>query len=189
MFGGVPSVLESDRLSVVIGPLHPYPTVETTTVSDSGNTTVVLLVTLFLVIAGMVLTALAVWYWRSTIPDPESLGPLHSMSTRKYLELDVVEQRRALDSSRPSLVAAMASDTPERAEVADGEAVDEPLPEPSPVEAVVEEDDDIWPGDDWSDLDALQTQEPELLIDVFEERPRLGPETSTRPAPIDPLIM
>ena len=189
MFGGVPSVLESDRLSVVIGPLHPYPTVETTTVSDSGNTTVVLLVTLFLLLAGVALTALAVWYWRSTIPDPESLGPLHSMSTRKYVELDVVEQRRALDSSRPSLVAAMASEAPERATVADGLTVDEPLPEPFPVEAVVEEDDDIWPGDDWSDLDALQTQESEIFADVSDERPRVEPETRSRPAPIDPLIM
>jgi hypothetical protein len=182
----------------VIGPLHPYPTVETTTVSDSGNTLVVLMVTLFLVLAGMALTALAVWYWRSTIPDPESLGPLHSMSTRKYADLDIVEQRRALDSSRPSLVATVATEVAEPSDVADGEAVEDSVGERTTIESVVVDDDDIWPGDDWSDLDALQSDEPEILVDVFDEpeilvdvfdeRPRVEPEARSRPAPIDPLI-
>ena len=86
------------------------PAVETTTVSDSGNTLVVLLVTLFLVLAGVALTVVAVWYWRSTIPDPESLGPLHQMSSRRFTSLEPVEQRRALDSLRPSL-ADVVSDT------------------------------------------------------------------------------
>lgn len=184
----VPFVVGPDRLSLVIGSFSAHLTVETTAVSDRGNTLVVLLVTLFLVSAGVALTAVAVWYWRSTVPDPESLGPLHSMSTRKYADLDVVEQRRALDSSRPSLVATVATEVAEPSDVADGEAVEDPVGERTTIESVVVDDDDIWPGDDWSDLDALQSDEPEILVDVFDERPRVEPETRSRPAPIDPLI-
>ncbi|MEY2643036.1 MAG: hypothetical protein RLZZ368_1683, partial [Actinomycetota bacterium] len=166
------------------------PAVETTTVSDSGNTLVVLLVTLFLVLAGAALTVVAVWYWRSTIPDPESLGPLHQMSSRRFTSLEPVEQRRALDSLRPSL-ADVVSDTKVSTSpvvvddiepAADEPTIDEPnLDEPdnSPVvtiesaerversvERVVDWDDEEWPGDDWSELDALMNDDPEILIDA-----------------------
>ena len=187
------------------------PAVETTTVSDSGNTLVVLLVTLFLVLAGVALTVVAVWYWRSTIPDPESLGPLHQMSSRRFTSLEPVEQRRALDSLRPSL-ADVVSDTkvstsPVEVDVIEPAAevptVDEPnLDEPdnSPVvtiesvERVVDWDDEEWPGDDWSELDALMNDDPEILIDAFDQPPveerREEPraETGSTSAPIDPLI-
>lgn len=189
------------------------PAVETTTVSDSGNTLVVLLVTLFLVLAGAALTVVAVWYWRSTIPDPESLGPLHQMSSRRFTSLEPVEQRRALDSLRPSL-ADVVSDTKVSTSpvvVDDIEpAADEPnLDEPdnSPVvtiesveraersvERVVDWDDEEWPGDDWSELDALINDDPEILIDAFDQPPveerRAEPraETGSTSAPIDPLI-
>lgn len=187
------------------------PAVETTTVSDSGNTLVVLLVTLFLVLAGAALTVVAVWYWRSTIPDPESLGPLHQMSSRRFTSLEPVEQRRALDSLRPSL-ADVVSDTkvstsPVEVDViepaADEPTIDEPnLDEPdnSPVvtiesvERVVDWDDEEWPGDDWSELDALMNDDPEILIDAFDQPPveerRAEPraETGSTSAPIDPLI-
>ncbi|MFZ9863196.1 MAG: hypothetical protein ACO3GZ_04250 [Ilumatobacteraceae bacterium] len=192
------------------------PTVETTTVSDSGNTLVVLLVTFFLVLAGVALTVVAVWYWRSTIPDPESLGPLHQMSSRRFTSLEPVEQRRALDSLRPSL-ADVVSDTkvstsPVEIDViepaADEPTIDEPtidepnldVPDNSPVmtdesvERVVDWDDEEWPGDDWSELDALMNDDPEILIDAFEQPPvevrRAEPraETGSTSAPIDPLI-
>jgi hypothetical protein len=159
-----------------MGPIHSYPAVETTTVSDSGNTMVVLVVTLLLVLAGAALTALAYWYWKSTIPDPESLGPLHSMSSRSFSSLDEVEQRRALDSLRPSL-AGVPSDpdvVPARtaSEVEAVVAEPEPRVAPVPVEPVAlpaapdpvvpsptvvrsevvalefEDDDESWPGDD-----------------------------------------
>jgi len=194
------------------------PAVETTTVSDSGNTLVVLLVTLFLVLAGAALTVVAVWYWRSTIPDPESLGPLHQMSSRRFTSLEPVEQRRALDSLRPSL-ADVVSDTKVSTSpvvvddiepAADEPTIDEPnLDEPdnSPVvtiesveraersvERVVDWDDEEWPGDDWSELDALINDDPEILIDAFDQPPveerRAEPraETGSTSAPIDPLI-
>ena len=199
------------------------PAVETTTVSDSGNTLVVLLVTLFLVLAGVALTVVAVWYWRSTIPDPESLGPLHQMSSRRFTSLEPVEQRRALDSLRPSL-ADVVSDTKVSTSPVEVDAiepavdvptVDEPnldepdLDEPanSPVvtiesaerversvERVVDWDDEEWPGDDWSELDALMNDDPDILIDAFDQPPveerRAEPraETGSTSAPIDPLI-
>ena len=199
------------------------PAVETTTVSDSGNTLVVLLVTLFLVLAGVALTVVAVWYWRSTIPDPESLGPLHQMSSRRFTSLEPVEQRRALDSLRPSL-ADVVSDTKVSTSPVEVDAiepavdvptVDEPnldepdLDEPanSPVvtiesaerversvERVVDWDDEEWPGDDWSELDVLMNDDPEILIDAFDQPPveerREEPraETGSTSAPIDPLI-
>lgn len=171
----------------MIGRLHSYLTVETTTVSDSGSTAVVLVVTGLLMLAGLGMSALAYWYWKSTIPDPESLGPLHSMSARSFAALHEVEQRKALDALRPSLASTVSAESPS-ADVADGESVEDSVRERTTIESVVEDDDDIWPGDDWSDLDALQTQEPEILVDVFDERPRVEPETRSRPAPIDPLI-
>lgn len=171
----------------MIGHLHSYLTVETNTVSDSGSTAVVLVVTGLLVLAGLGMSALAYWYWKSTIPDPESLGPLHSMSARSFTALDEIEQRKALDALRPSLASTMTAESPSAA-VADGEKVDESMRERTTIEDVVEDVVDIWPGDDWSDLDALQSQKPEILVDVVDERPRVEPETPSRPAPIDPLI-
>lgn len=179
------------------------PAVETTSVSDSGNTLIVLLVTLFLVIAGVALTVVAVWYWRSTEPDPEPLGPLHSMSSRRFATLDAVEQRRSLDLLRPSLAnesSARLPMVPNASEVADeaedsavdlGRANDaDVIPvavESAPVDMV---DEEPWPGDDWSDLDALMRDEPELVVDAVEEHPETSAPTAHRPssAPIDPLI-
>ncbi|MFZ9676393.1 MAG: hypothetical protein ACO3DM_10950, partial [Ilumatobacteraceae bacterium] len=62
------------------------------------------------------------------------------------------------------------------------------------VERVVDWDDEEWPGDDWSELDALMNDDPEILIDAFEQPPvevrRAEPraETGSTSAPIDPLI-
>jgi len=95
-------------------------------------------------------------------------------------------------------VATVATEVAEPSDVADGEAVEDSVGERTTIESVVVDDDDIWPGDDWSDLDALQSDEPEILVDVFDEpeilvdvfdeRPRVEPEARSRPAPIDPLI-
>lgn len=215
----------------MIGRLHSYLTVETTTVSDSGSTAVVLVVTGLLVLAGLGMSALAYWYWKSTIPDPESLGPLHSMSARSFAALDEVEQRKALDALRPSLASTVSAESPaadvveaassRHGSVADessfgGSVVDEPpfgesaVDAPAFVETVIDEprpvskatwsldddDDEAWPGDDWSDLDALQSRRPEPQPDVIEDEPRSritddsrsrrSHETSS--APIDPLI-
>lgn len=227
---GVSSAVGYDRLSAVMGPIHSYLAVETTTVSDSGNTMVVLVVTFLLVLAGAALAALGYWYWKSTIPDPESLGPLHSMSSRSFSSLDEVEQRRALDSLRPSLAAIPSTPdvAPTRAEsdievdaiepepvARDQRVFDELVAEPTVPAPVVpstesrrrevaafefDDEDESWPGDDWSDLDALQSSEPEILSEIFHEEPRsrrsarrneepgASRDVAPAPAPIDPLI-
>lgn len=189
------------------------PAVETTTVSDSGNTTVVLVVTGVLVLFGAALAALGVWYWRSTVPDPDSLGPLHSMSERSYGELDEVEKRRRLDVMRPSLAHEMSASRPrEKALVPE---VDEPetdasvTVEPETVRAQrVEPDpqpssyddweDEQWPGDDWSELDGWDEPRPaEPVVDHDDEidrvdEPEFEPEVfepePPRRSSIDPLI-
>ena len=79
---------------------------DTTSVSDTGSTRVVVIVTLLLLILGISLVVLNVWLWRKTTPDPEALGPLVEMSSRKFAELDVIQQRHRLDQLRPSLVVA-----------------------------------------------------------------------------------
>ncbi|MFM8564345.1 MAG: hypothetical protein ACKOCE_10735 [Acidimicrobiia bacterium] len=188
----------------MLGTLN-LPSVETTTVSDSGNTLVVLVVTGSLVLAGLALAALGVWYWRGTIPDPDSLGPLHSMSSHSFVGLDEVERRRRLDVMRPSLadelatarrVARTTSTTTDAVDpidaVAPPTAVDD-APVDQHVEAVGargviwEDDDDSWPGDDWSDLEGWGESDAVESSDVVVEEGFEEPTPPRRPS-IDPLI-
>jgi hypothetical protein len=150
-----------------------------------------------------------VWYWRSTVPDPDSLGPLHSMSERSYGELDEVEKRRRLDVMRPSLAHEMSASRPrEKALVPE---VDEPEPEasvavepepersqrvePDPQPSSHDDwDDEQWPGDDWSELDGWDEPRPaepvvdhDDEIDLDEEPEAFEPEPPRRSS-IDPLI-
>lgn len=53
---------------------------DTTEVSDSGNTRTVLAITVLLVIAAVALAAVTVWYWRNTVPDPEALASLAELT-------------------------------------------------------------------------------------------------------------
>ena len=76
---------------------------DTTSVSDAGSTRVVVIVTLLLIGLGIGLGILNIWFWRKTKPDPEALGPLVEMSSRKFAELGLIEQRHRLDQVRPSL--------------------------------------------------------------------------------------
>lgn len=77
--------------------------IDTTTITDSASTNTVLVVTGMLLLAGLSMVGLTVWYWRTTQPDPEALGPLVTMSRRGFSRLDPIEQRRQLDQLRPSL--------------------------------------------------------------------------------------
>ena len=79
---------------------------DTTTVNDAGSTRIVVIVTLLLIVLGIGLGVLNVWFWKQTKPDPEALGPLVEMSSRKFAELEPIEQRHRLDQLRPSLVSA-----------------------------------------------------------------------------------
>lgn len=53
---------------------------DTTEVSDSGNTATVLVITLLLVVAALVLAGITIWYWRNTVPDPEALASLADLT-------------------------------------------------------------------------------------------------------------
>ena len=79
---------------------------DTTTVNDAGSTRIVVIVTFLLIAFGIGLGVLNVWFWKKTKPDPEALGPLVEMSSRKFVDLEPIEQRHRLDQLRPSLVSA-----------------------------------------------------------------------------------
>ena len=188
----------SDRLSLMfIVRLASTLGLDTTTVNDAGSTRIVVLVTVSLIALGIGLGVLNFWFWRKTKPDPEALGPLVEMSSRKFAELELIEQRHRLDQLRPSLVA---SSTIEPLPV-----MQPPIPiEDEPQEVlpeIVEEvaindidwDDDEWPDvDDWSlpEEKARQQEifdqdledELEIAQEVLNEQPKKGPVS------IDPLL-
>lgn len=56
---------------------------DTTELSDSGSTRTVLAITVILVIAAAVLGAITVWFWRTTVPDPEALAPLVDLTAKR----------------------------------------------------------------------------------------------------------
>ena len=188
----------SDRMSLMFIVL-PASTLglDTTTVSDAGSTRIVVLVTLSLIALGIGLGVLNIWFWRKTKPDPEALGPLVEMSSRKFAELELIEQRHRLDQLRPSLVAS--------SKIEPLPVMQPPIPiddEPQEVlPEIVEEvaindidwDDDEWPDvDDWSLPEEKARQQEifdqdleddiEVVQEVVKEQPKKGPVS------IDPLL-
>jgi hypothetical protein len=77
---------------------------DTETISDTGSSTTVLVVTLLLVAFGVGLAVVTAWFWRQTAPDPDALGPLSVMSRRRFVSLGAIEQRRLMDEARPGYV-------------------------------------------------------------------------------------
>ena len=173
--------------------------IDTTTVNDAGSTRIVVIVTFLLIVLGLGLGVLNVWFWKKTKPDPEALGPLVEMSSRKFAELEPIEQRHRLDQLRPSLVSAT--------KVEALPVMQPPIPlEDEPQEVVrelvqevaindIDWDDDEWPDvDDWSFPDDKGRQqelfdqdlEDEFDIDVAPEVPKEQPKKG--PMSIDPLL-
>lgn len=173
--------------------------VDTTSVSDAGSTRVVWIVTLLLIAIGIGLGVLNVWFWRKTKPDPEALGPLVEMSSRKFAALDLIEQRHRLDQLRPSLVAAPSAEplpVMQAPIILDEEPqeIDEKVFEDLAIDDEVDQkpdqkvsriedpllttsvndidwDDDEWPDvDDWSlPVDRLKEDEPVLMHELFDQ--------------------
>ena len=188
----------SDRMSLMFIVL-PASTLglDTTTVSDAGSTRIVVLVTLSLIALGIGLAVLNIWFWRKTKPDPEALGPLVEMSSRKFAELELIEQRHRLDQLRPSLVASSkiaplpVMQLPIVLEDKSQEVVTEVV-----EDVVINEidwDDDEWPDvDDWSLPEEKARQQEifdqdleddiEVVQEVVKEQPKKGPVS------IDPLL-
>lgn len=170
---------------------------DTTTVSDAGSTRIVVLVTLLLIALGIGLGVLNIWFWRKTKPDPEALGPLVEMSSRKFAELALIEQRHRLDQLRPSLVASSKIEPLPvmQPPIALDDGPQEVLPEIVEEVAIndIDWDDDEWPDvDDWSlPEDKARQQEIfdqdleddiEVVQEVVKEQPKKGPVS------IDPLL-
>ena len=172
---------------------------DTTTVNDAGSTRIVVIVTFLLIAFGIGLGVLNVWFWKKTKPDPEALGPLVEMSSRKFVELEPIEQRHRLDQLRPSLVSAPKI---EALPVMQPPIVLEDEPQVVVRELVqevaindIDWDDDEWPDvDDWS-LPAEKARQQELFDqdledeldevvapEVHKEQPKKGPVS------IDPLL-
>ena len=188
----------SDRMSLMfIVRLASTLGLDTTTVNDAGSTRIVVLVTLSLIALGIGLGVLNIWFWRKTKPDPEALGPLVEMSSRKFAELELIEQRHRLDQLRPSLVASSkiaplpVMQLPIVLEDKSQEVVTEVV-----EDVVINEidwDDDEWPDvDDWSLPEEKARQQEifdqdleddiEVVQEVVKEQPKKGPVS------IDPLL-
>ena len=168
---------------------------DTTSVSDAGSTRVVVIVTLLLIGLGIGLGILNIWFWRKTKPDPEALGPLVEMSSRKFAELGLIEQRHRLDQVRPSLASEPSVESLPGLQspiILENESLDfddeviDYLVVSEEVDQVVSRnedpllstsvndidwDDDEWPDvDDWSlPVDRLKDQDPVLLHELFDQ--------------------
>ena len=188
---------------------------DTTTVNDAGSTRIVVVVTLLLIAVGIGLGVLNVWFWRKTKPDPEALGPLVEMSSRKFAELEPIEQRHRLDQLRPSLALPPIDELPTEIAQPDlfeevPEAVDPVVEQDAFLEMVaissneprrtisaneIDWDDDEWPDvDDWS-LPADKSRQQELFDQDLEDEFDIdvAPEVSNEqpkngPVSIDPLL-
>ena len=173
--------------------------IDTTTVNDAGSTRIVVIVTFLLIVLGLGLGVLNVWFWKKTKPDPEALGPLVEMSSRKFAELEPIEQRHRLDQLRPSLVSATKVEAlpvmqpPIALEEEPQEVVRELVQEVAIND--IDWDDDEWPDvDDWSLPDDKGRQqelfdqdlEDEFDINVAPEVPKEQPKKG--PMSIDPLL-
>ena len=206
----------SDRLSwMFVVQFASTVGLDTTTVNDAGSTRIVVIVTLLLIAVGIGLGVLNVWFWRKTKPDPEALGPLVEMSSRKFAELEPIEQRHRLDQLRPSLALPPIDEL--LAEIVQPDLFEEV---PEAVDPVVEQDaflemvaissneprrtisaneidwdDDEWPDvDDWS-LPADKSRQQELFDQDLEDEFDIdvAPEVSNEqpkngPVSIDPLL-
>lgn len=139
--------------------------VDTRSVGDAGSSAVVLIVSIGLVLAGIGLTGITVWFWRSTRPDPEALAPLVVMSTKRWIASTVVERRQSLDLARPGAVVEVLEPVADAGVVegpeVDGVASDDEIPaeiEFATVEAAPSADglfDDLDEDSDLYDLDPI----------------------------------
>ena len=69
-------------------------------INDANSTRKVYLLAAGLALLGVVLLVATVWFWRSTRPEPELLGPLEKMGERQFRRLDGRARQDALNAAR-----------------------------------------------------------------------------------------
>lgn len=152
--------------------------IDTRSVGDTGSSAVVLVVAVALVAAGVALTGITVWFWRSTRPDPEALAPLVVMSSKRWRLGSPIERRQALDVARPGAVVAVLEPVADEPLV-DEISTDDEIPtdiEFAPDEPVIETGDGLF-----DDLDEDS--------DLYDADPvNSGPIERGGSSPIDPLL-
>ena len=180
--------------------------IDTESVSDSGSSITVLVVSLSLVALGVALLGVTVWFWRLTRPDPDALGPLVVMSEPDFFRRGPIDQRRSLDEARPGAVAIEAPTSVAEDEVPTESEGDVDLDQESgnevePIEVVrdieavrnIEDVDDIEVFDDGIFDDEAGEDEvfEDEVFDVELDEPTDVPTVAAddaRRAPIDPLL-
>jgi hypothetical protein len=63
---------------------------------------IVTVISAVLILGGMGLFGLTIWFWRTSRPEPEALAPLEIMSERAYLKSKGVDRAFLLNMVRPS---------------------------------------------------------------------------------------
>jgi hypothetical protein len=63
---------------------------------------IVTVISAVLILGGIGLFGLTIWFWRTSRPEPEALAPLEIMSERAYLKSKGVDRAFLLNMVRPS---------------------------------------------------------------------------------------
>jgi len=167
--------------------------IDTRSVGDTGSSVVVLVVAMALVAAGVALTGITVWFWRSTRPDPEALAPLVVMSSKRWRLGNPIERRQALDVARPGASVAVLEPVADDLLVDDASA-DDPVIETAVADEVVANSE--IPVEIAFALDEPVAQTADGLFDDLDEDSDLydddpvnsGPIERDGSSPIDPLL-
>lgn len=101
-------------------------------VSDPSNQRIITVVTIGLVLLGVAVVGVTVWFWRSTRPEPPALGPLEEMSRRRFRELPDDARQERLDAVRPVAVDVVAVDA-----VSDPMVDEEPRDDTRPIDPLL----------------------------------------------------
>jgi hypothetical protein len=175
--------------------------IDTESVSDSGSSITVLVVSLSLVALGVALLGVTVWFWKLTRPDPDALGPLVVMSEPDFFRRGPIDQRRSLDEARPGAVAIEAPISTAEDEVPTESEGDVELDQESENE--IEASEAVHDIEDFDDVDVFdeevfddaEGEDGEVfeheVVDIELDEPADAPtadDDDPRQAPIDPLL-
>ena len=63
-----------------------------------------MLVGIALIVAGVLLIGVSIWFWRSARPDDPVLGPLEVMGGRRFKQADEATRKEMLRKARTTVV-------------------------------------------------------------------------------------